>query len=122
MTEMVTIGKHTVPVVPQKHAKLRHQLSADDFSNLLSKDYARHAYRLLGILVPALPEVMPEWEFEGYASEEAWKNEEYVMDADEGPTTAQVIDAFEKALMVSGADRVGKLVEVIQAGQRMQRP
>lgn len=116
--ETVKMGRHVLPVVPQKHARLRHQLSAGDFQALMSKDYAREAYRVLGILIPELVAQVPEWEFEGYASEEAWKAGDYVEALDNSPTTAEIIDAFEKAFIVSGAGRLGKIVDLIQSGQR----
>jgi hypothetical protein len=117
--ETVKIGEHVLPVVPQRHARLRHRLSADDFQAILTKDYGRETYRVLGILIPALPERIPEWEWEGYASEEAMVNDEYVEDLDKGPTTADIVNAFETALRVSGAGRLGKIIELVQMGQRL---
>lgn len=110
----VKLGDHTLPVVPQKHARLRHKISADDFRQIMSRDYSTHAYRVLGILIPELPNQMPEWEWDGYSSEEAWKNGDYQELEDKSPLTSEIVDAFEKALMVSGADRLGKIVSLIQ--------
>lgn len=117
--ETVKIGDHVLPVVPQRHARLRHLLSPEDFQAILTKDYARETYRVLGILIPALPERIPQWEWEGYASEEAMANDEYVEDLDKGPTTADIVNAFETALKVSGAGRLGKIIELVQMGQKL---
>jgi hypothetical protein len=117
--ETVKLGNHVLPVVPQRHARLRHRLGPEDFQRLLSSDYAHETYRVLGILIPALHEQVPEWEWEGYASQEAREKDEYVEELDKSPLTSEIVDAFEKALMVSGAGRLGKLIDLIQTGQKM---
>lgn len=117
-------------MVAQKHARLRHYLGTEDFQKVLSKDYGRETYRILSILVPAIPrgvqdpsdpgkyacEPFPEWEWEGYGSEEAWKNDEYDENLDRSPTGAEIVDLFEKALMVNGANRLGNLLSLVRSG------
>lgn len=117
--DTVQLGRYVLPVVPQKHARLRHRLSAEDFQKVFSGEYSHESYRVLGVLIPALPEPMPEWEWDGYTSEEAQKNDDYNEDLDPSPTTAQIVEAFEKALTVSGAGRLGKLLELISSSQKM---
>ncbi len=117
--ETIQIGKHVLPVVPQKHARLRHKLSTDDFEKIMSGEYSHHSYRVLGVLVPALLDAMPEHEWDGYASREAQEAGQYDENNDPSPTTAEIVNAFEKALMVSGAGRLGKLLDLVKTGQNM---
>lgn len=112
--ETVKIGEHVLKVVPQRHARLRNRLSGEDFQRLLSADYAHETYRVLSVLIPDLPRTIPEWEWEGYANEQARHDGVYEEDADKSPTTAEIVDAFEKAIMVSGAGRLGKLLGLVQ--------
>lgn len=125
--ETVRLGDKVVPVVPQRHARLRHRLSPEDFQRIMSKDYGTESYRVLGILIPELPRLVPEYHWEGFPDQETWerwKNGDesaYDENADEwSPTTMEIVLAFEKALVVSGAGRLGKLIELIQTGQKMQ--
>jgi hypothetical protein len=121
-TETVQLGGRIFPVVPQKHAKLRKYLKGDLFQRVMSKDYSSESYKILCILIPAIkPENggMPEWEFDGFTTEEAWNRykagdeDAYDEDNDPGPTTYEIIAAIEKALMVGGASRLGKLVDLV---------
>lgn len=119
-TATVFLGGRVFPVVPQKHARLRHHLSMQDFQTLMSRDYGHHAYRLLCILIPAL-ETYPEYEFEGFHNDEDYKaymegdRSRYNEDDDPSPTSDQIVEAFETALKVSGAGRLGKLMTLLQA-------
>jgi len=134
--ETVTIGGRTIPIVPQKHARLRHYLTTDDFRRLASKDYGHESYRLLSVLIPAIPlgvrdldnphvyavEPIPEWEWEGFGSDEAWERykagdrDAYDETQDRSPTGAEIVDCFEKSLMVNGADRLGKIIGLVRSG------
>ena len=128
--ELVPVGSRMIPVVAQKHARLRHYLSQEDFQKVLSKDYGHESYRILSILVPAIPngvknidnpnvytvQPLPEWEWEGYASEEAWQAGEYDEELDRSPTGAEIVDLFEKSLMVNGANRLGNLLSLVRSG------
>lgn len=123
-TETVQLGDRLFPVVPQKHAKLRKHLKSDLFNKIMTKDYATESYKILCILIPALkPENggMQEWEFDGFPTQEAWErwkagdDDAYDEDVDPGPTTFQIVNAIEKALMVGGAQRLGKLVDLVTA-------
>src|SRR3954463_8818188 len=134
--ELVAVGNRMIPVVAQKHARLRHYLSADDFQKVFSAEYGHESYRILSILVPAIPngvknidnpslytlQPLPEWEWEGFASEEAWQayndgdRDAYDESADRSPTGAEIVDLFEKALMVNGANRLGNLLSLVRSG------
>ena len=134
--ELVAVGKRMIPVVAQKHARLRHHLNQDDFQKVFSKDYGHETYRILSVLVPAIPlgvrnlddpekysvPPFPEWEWEGFGSEDAWEaykqgdRAAYNEDADNSPTGAEIVDLFEKALMVNGANRLGNLLSLVRSG------
>jgi len=117
-TATVRLGERVFPVVPQKHARLRHHLNAEDFSKIMSGDYGHHSYRVLKVLIPAL-ETMPEYEWEGFHAQENWEaykagdRELYDENNDPSPTTDDIIAAFQTALEVSGAGRLGKLLTLI---------
>lgn len=120
--ETTMLGGREFPVVPQKHARLRHRLSAADFEAMMSQNYGVESHRVLSILIPALvpnPNAEPPrrgypvWEWEGYVSEDAMKAGEYDEDNDPSPTTEEIVAAFEKVLMVNGADRLGKILDAV---------
>lgn len=128
----VQLGDHTYPVVPQKHARLRHHLSGADFQAIFSKDYAANSYKILAILIPAVARgvksldsegfavpPMTEYEWEGFTSQEALdayragNRDAYDEENDPSPTGDQIAEAIEAALAVNGAGRVGKLINLI---------
>jgi hypothetical protein len=124
--ELLSICSRQIPVVAQKHARLRHLLKEDDFQRIASKDYSTESYRILSILIPALlpqnnSNGIPEWEWDGYVSRDAWERAKQGEDTydeanDPSPTTAEMVAAFELALMVSGAGRLGKVLNLVQSG------
>lgn len=126
--DTVTLGDYrNIPVVPQRHAKLRRHLTGEMIQRLMTKDYSTEAYRTLCVLIPAIDPSskqnqaaggggIPLWEWEGYVSEEAMQNDDYDEDADCSPTTAEIVQAFETALMVSGANRLGNIISLVQSG------
>jgi hypothetical protein len=116
--ELITLGDKKLPVVAQRHARLRHYLSKTDFSVLMSAQYGPESYKLLSVLVPTLPETMPEWEWNGYASAEAEKVGDYVESSDRSPTTEEIVVAFETVLKVNGAGRLGKIMDLVKMGMR----
>lgn len=132
----VTLGDRAFPVVPQKHARARKYLKGDMLQKVLTRDYSHEAYFILCKMIPAMDpntkqnkaaEVqhnvnpgMPEWEFDGFATEEAWQRykagdeDAYDEDNDPGPTTDQIVGAFEAVLLANGASRLGKLMTLVQ--------
>lgn len=138
---IVQLGNRTFPVVAQKHARLRHHLSGSDFNALFSKDYSKVGYRLLSVLIPALKhgirrldnpdawavEPMPEYEFEGFSSQEDWESYQagnrdvYDDEKDNSPDMDQIVGALEVALSVNGAGRLGKLLTLIQTAGSLQQ-
>ena len=122
MTEFVQIAGKNIPVVPQKHARLRHHLSGNDLSKVMSGDYGHESYRVLSILIPALPGAIPEYEWEGFSGAEDLKRyqegdrDAYNEELDNSPTPDEIGAAFEKAMSVNGANRLGKLLQLINSG------
>lgn len=110
----VRLGDHLLPVVPQRHARLRNLLSSSDLENIASANYAGESYRILCIFIPQLA-ATPLWEWEGYGSQELMDKAEYKEELDKSPTTLEIIAAFESALKTSGADRLGKLLELVSS-------
>lgn len=129
--KVVKVGEIDVIVVPQKHARLRRRLSAEDFGQLMSANYGHETYRVLGVLIPDLHKKVKEWEWEGFAKEDDWREwsdtgtdprSDEAAEQEEsqlGPTTDEIVNLFETAFRVSGAQRLGKLVELFMTTQRM---
>ena len=119
-TVTIRLGDHVFPVVAQRHARLRNALTGADLERLFCADYGEHAYRLLCVLIPAVEQGMPAWEFDGYGSAAAAKEGRYVEADDKSPTTAEIIDAFETALVkVSGVGKLGSLLGLVRDVQGM---
>lgn len=116
--ELITLGDKKIPVVAQRHARLRHYLSNTDFSELMTANYGPESYKLLSVLVPALPEAMPEWEWNGYGSSDAEEAGEYVEALDRSPTTEEIVVAFETVMKVNGAGRLGKIMDLAKFAMR----
>lgn len=115
---MIQLGDHTgIPVVPQRHARLRNLLRSGDLEKLATENYGPETYRLLCVLVPAIETAIPLWEWEGYGSQEAMDSDTYDDALDKSPTTAQIVDAFEAVVKVNGGDRLGKLLGLVTTVQ-----
>ena len=63
-------------------------------------------YDTLTTFVPALPEFVPQWQFEGYVSPEAAREDRYDEDADPSPTFPQFVAAFEAIWVVNGGQKL----------------
>ena len=109
----VVLCGETLPVVPQKIGRLKHKLNAEDLQRVLSPNFDEESYRVLSVLIPALEERVPRWKWEGYGSADAAERDEYVESHDMSPTTDEVIGAFQEALMVGGARRLGKIAGLL---------
>lgn len=126
MTATVMLGTkkpRKIVVVAQSHARLRHELpkvfSADELQQIADGDdslgagiaqITDKAYAALAILSPSLAQVMPLWEWQGYGSADAAATGEYDGDADNAPTVAQIVDAFDAALEENGLKKLGSLL------------
>lgn len=115
----ITLGQHTVPVYPQRWAYLENRLgrtlsefvgrstalSGENFASFLGEE----AYKALCVFLPQLPSRMPEWEFRGYPSREAWEQGEYDEQKDSSPTFPEIVEAFETIIQVNRFDVLGSL-------------
>jgi hypothetical protein len=72
-------------------------------------------YYVLCTFIPALPEWLPEHEFNGYASPQAYEQDRYDEDEDKSPTFPQFLDAFDVIVEVNGGkrflDMLGKVLD-----------
>lgn len=64
-----------------------------------------HTYEALCIFIPNLPERLPEHEFAGYGSADAFAAKDYDERQDKAPTFPQLIAAFETCFQVNGGKR-----------------
>lgn len=115
MTDTIRLCGELLPVVPQKIGRLKHRLKPGDIQKILSPQFDEESYRLLSVLIPALEEKVPLWKWEGYGSKEAADNGEYVDSHDQSPDTDQIAAAFEKAVLVGGLRRLGKIAGLVGA-------
>ena len=107
MPQDVTLGKHTYTVEEQPIGWLENQLG-DKLELLANVDLEKgnligqlgsQAYTVLKIF---LPELMPEWEWRGYASREAFEKGEYDRAADNSPGAGEIKRALAAAISENG--------------------
>lgn len=126
----VELGEHTYEVIPQRIAYINDKLGS--IGDLLDLDFSGdegfilalgdNAYRLLKVFIPDL---MPEWEWRGYASPTAAEQGQYDKDGDRSPTVEQIVEAFNTAMKANRLDlfqQLGKLVgaDFIRSALRAQ--
>lgn len=119
--QTVRLGDHEVPVVPQKHARLKHgarrlgfDTVEDFFIQLVLPAGGANRYELLCLAIPELERKMPRWEWDGYASKDAAKDDDYDEDKDRSPDYDQIVAAGHKVIEVNGVGRLGKIVGLLQ--------
>lgn len=121
----IKLGDHTYVVVPQRIGYLRSKLGVV-LSGLVDADLAsNNVIQFLGdkvyaVLKVFIPDLMPEYEFHGYATKEALAKDEYDEEYDHSPSATQVKQALAVCTHVNEIDllsHVGKLIgpEVIQS-------
>lgn len=116
------LGDEEYLVVAQRHARLRRELGKL-FQNLgdlgdLEIDSANSMLDLVGdkvydLLAIFIPDLMPKYEFMGYATSEAMEADRYDEEADRSPTQPQIREAIERCLDVNGFDWIGKVKDFI---------
>lgn len=119
------LGEHQYTIRPQRHAYLRRKLSklADSLTDMNvaegeTADVANSLFDLLEdrayeVLKVFIPDLMPQWEFEGYGSKESMENDSYDEDADRSPSMPQITNAFRQIVKVNDFDWVGQLKNFI---------
>jgi len=119
----ITLGEHTLPVYPQRHAYLSNRLGRfiDDLlervgdldTSGLIVAVQQSSYELLCVLVPNLEKRVPEYEYRGYASREAMDRDEYEERTDRSPTIPEIRTALEVAAKVNSFDVLKHLGAVL---------
>lgn len=114
----VALGDYDYVIVPQRIGYLRSQLgvvlagvldqelSSDNLVDILGD-------KLYGVLKVFIPDVMPEWEFQGYATKEAMVAGEYTQEYDKSPSATQIRRALTAVSEVNEIDllrHLGKLI------------
>lgn len=118
----VTLGEHTVPVYAQRHAYLQNRLGRfidhlldeglDDAGSILDV-VQQSAYELLCVLIPNLEKRVPEYEFKGYASREAYEAGDYDEETDRSPTVPEIRGAFAVAARVNAFDALRAVWQLV---------
>ncbi len=117
----VQLGDETYDVVPQRVGRVKKHLGREiaalsDFQlsggldGFVSSSLER-TWRILKVLIPDL---MPLWEFQGYRSEQAMDEDEFLEDGKEyGPTLPQIVDAVETVMEVNRLDLIKQLGKIV---------
>lgn len=132
-TREIKLGEHEYTVVAQRHAYLERMLGPQ-IGSALSLSGGDGAQGLIasastgyhGLLKVFLPELMPLWEWRGFASETAFTSTElhkssggeegsdqYDVAADKSPTTDQMVVALRAVAEVNRIDLVEKLKDLV---------
>lgn len=119
----VQLGAHSLPVYGQPWKRIVKRLARvmDTARDAVDPDAGFDAeafvgglgdklYETLTTFIPNLPEFLPEHEFNGYTSPQAWKEDRYDESNDPSPTFPQFITAFETVVDVNGGK---KLIEYL---------
>jgi hypothetical protein len=129
-TREIKLGEHEYTVVAQRHAYLERKLGPQIGATLnLSAAEGPIAIASTGyhaLLNVFIPELMPLWEWRGFASETAYTatelhktsggeegSDQYDEAADRSPTTDQMVTAFRAVAEVNRIDLVEKLKELV---------
>lgn len=109
MAREVTLGAHTYKVRPQKIGYLIHKLGPNLQEALAAEVEGVDGGELVGakardVLAVFIPDLMPVWEFVGYASEEAMLTGTYNEEDDHSPEPLQIKAAFKAASDANGGE------------------
>lgn len=101
----VQLGDMEYVVRPQRVGYLVAKLSLGDVVAVQQGD-SHSVYRFVSILVPDYGKRVPEHEFFGYASKDAYEKGEYDEEKDTSPYPDQITEVLEKIVLVSGGERI----------------
>jgi hypothetical protein len=114
----VVLGDTSYVIVPQRIGYLRSRIgvvlmgimdlevTGDNVVDALGS-------KVFGVLQVFIPDLMPEWEFQGFATREAMEKNEYNPEYDKSPTPTQIKRALMSAAEVNEIDllkHLGKLI------------
>ena len=114
----VILGSREYTVVPQRIGYLRSKLGVV-LAGVLDQDLTGNNImdflgdKLYGTLKVFIPDLMPEWEFHGYATMEAMAEDVYDEQYDDSPSPTQIKRAFQAVSEVNEIDllrHLGKLI------------
>jgi hypothetical protein len=130
----IELGPYRYTIVPQKIGRLRHSLreaftpGADDSDDALAEaeelaekvdsgqgedvveQLGGQAHAVLGVFIPDL---MPKYEWLGFATEQAMKDDAYVGAQDRSPDLDQIVEALETCMHVNRIDLVKHLKDLV---------
>jgi len=114
----VSLGEQTYHVVPQRIGYLRTKfgvvLQGLDTTDLATGNILEFlGDRAYGVLAVFIPDIMPKYEFLGFATLEALEADEYNPDYDKSPSATQIKEALLKGAEVNEIDllkHLGKLI------------
>jgi hypothetical protein len=114
----VELGDVTYMIVPQRIGYLRSrlgvvlaglidmELTGDNIADILGE-------KVYGVLSVFIPDLMPEWEFQGFATKEAMTEDQYDEKYDKSPSPTQIRRALAAVAEVNEIDllrHLGKLI------------
>lgn len=110
--DRVTLGTHDYHIYEQRTGYLENKLKRtfaklvegkiDGPDDLLAVLITDNAYKLLKVFIGS--KLMPEWEFHGYPTEEAWRDGEYEERYDKSPGPTQIKNALGTCMRVNSLD------------------
>lgn len=110
--DRVKLGEHDYEVYEQRIGYLQNKLrrtfaqlvtrEVDSPDDLLGALVVNPSYKLLKVFFGS--RLMPEWEFEGYPTKEAWEAGDYKPEYDKSPGPTQARKAIETAARVNSLD------------------
>jgi hypothetical protein len=120
----VRLGEHDYAVYPQKIGYLENKLGR--FIEALTGDSATStdsivdflgdkAYDVLHVFLPRL---MPEYEFRGYRSQEAFDARDYDPEGDASPSFPEIVEAMQTCMRVNRFDLFGHLGKLVDEETR----
>lgn len=110
--EHVQLGDHPYAIYEQRIGYLQNKLKRT-FAQLVTRDVespddllgavvVNPSYKLLRVFIGS--KLMPEWEFEGYPTKEAWEAGDYKPEYDRSPGPTQAREAIRVASRVNSLD------------------
>lgn len=111
----VRLGPHEYRVQPQRHAYLKREMRkfVDSLSALEDMEadqlldiFTMKAYEVLSVFIPDL---MERYEFQGFATREAFESGDYNEEYDRSPTIPEITVALNAAIDVNGLRFIGKV-------------
>jgi hypothetical protein len=119
----VEIAGQGYDVVPQRIGRIRRKLSlvASVFGEMGEGD-TESAIESAGgqlheLFCVFVPDFMPEWQFEGYASASAAEEDIYDETGDRSPSVPELIDLLEAIYDVNGGTRLARLIKSVVSPQ-----